>query len=178
MTWRELNRPARETLEGETPEPEERVLDDPPIRIRRMRAEDVPSVVRIERDAFSTPWHAETFLSLIGSRGTELQVCESPTGEVVAYAVVSIVLDQAELANIAVRKEERGKGIGAAFLDVLLERVREKGIRELFLEVRESNTAARTLYGTRGFEAVGRRRNYYRSPREDALQLMKRFEIG
>jgi [ribosomal protein S18]-alanine N-acetyltransferase len=146
-----------------------------PVVVRAMEARDVPAVVAIEEAAFTMPWHAETFLALVGRPGHELLVCESPEGEIVAYAVVSIVLDQAELANIAVREDWRGRRIGSSFLDRILETVREREIRELFLEVRESNLAGRALYEKRGFEEIGRRRDYYDAPREDALQLVKRF---
>lgn len=146
------------------------------LRTRPMTPADVPVVVAIERSAFSTPWHPDSFLSLIGRYGCELRVAENAAGEVVAYAVVMFVLEQAELANIAVRSDLRGCGVGSVFLERTLERVREIGVRELFLEVRESNAAARALYRRYGFEEIGRRRNYYDRPREDALQLVKRFE--
>lgn len=157
------------------PEGQPDELDELPVQVRPMTREDVPAVVSIEQDAFTTPWHAETFLALVGRPSHQLLVCESPEGEIVAYAVLSLVLDQAELANIAVRKDQRGRRVGSTFLDRILEITREEGIQELFLEVRESNTAGRNLYRTRGFEAIGRRKNYYDDPREDALLLVKRF---
>jgi [ribosomal protein S18]-alanine N-acetyltransferase len=140
-----------------------------------MTKADVPAVVRIERESFSAPWRRDTFLSLVEFGGMELWVADLPSGEVVAYAIFSLVEDQAELANIAVREDHRGRGIGALLLDQVIEKAAESGAAELFLEVRESNMPALSLYHSRGFEEVGRRRRYYHDPVEDARVLVKRI---
>ena len=81
--------------------------------------------------------------------------------------------DEAEIANLAVADDERGQGVGAALLDAVLQAAEARGSASIYLEVRESNSVARRLYGSRGFSAVGRRRGYYRRPSEDALILSK-----
>jgi ribosomal-protein-alanine N-acetyltransferase len=81
------------------------------------------------------------------------------------------VLDQSELGNVAVRPEARSRGVGGALVDAVVERVKERGAHELFLEVRESNEAAQRVYRERGFVAVGRRKSYYSAPVEDALVM-------
>ncbi len=136
--------------------------------VRLMKSADVPSVAEIEREAFTTPWKAETFEGLIGRDGMELLVMEDPDGTVVGYAVLWCILDQGELANIAVRPEDRGRGLGAQLLREVLSACRERGVQSLYLEVRASNEAAIKLYGQFGFQDVGRRRDYYRNPTEDA----------
>jgi len=136
-----------------------------------MRAEDVLAVVSIESEAFSTPWQAETFTGLLGRDGIELLVLEDPAEGVVGYAVLWCVLDQGELANIAVTPALRGRGLGARLLEAVLDAARGRGVRSLYLEVRESNVAARALYASSGFSEMGRRRRYYRRPVEDALVL-------
>jgi len=101
----------------------------------------------------------------------EAWVATAPAGEVVAYGVVWCVADEGELANLAVRDDYRGRGLGGRLLDRLMAAAAGRGVRDLFLEVRPSNTAARALYAGRGFAEVGLRPDYYERPREDALVL-------
>jgi len=135
-----------------------------------MLERDVDRVVELEASAFGSPWDAETFRRLLGRTGAELMVVDV-SDEVVAYAVLWCILDQGELANIAVDEAWRRRGIGARLLDRVLERAKERGVKDLFLEVRQSNNVARDLYLRRGFTSIGMRRNYYDSPREDACVL-------
>lgn len=147
-----------------------------PTIVRPMTAADLEAVEEIERASFSTPWQIETFRGLIGREGVELIVLEDGDGgAVVGHAVVWRVLDQAELANIAIAPDRRGQGLGARLLRAVIERAREREVRTLYLEVRESNEAAITLYRGFGFEQVGRRKAYYTRPREDALVMELRL---
>lgn len=135
-----------------------------------MLERDVDRVVELEASAFGSPWDAETFRRLLGRAGAELLVVEVK-GEIVAYAVLWCILDQGELANIAVDEGWRRRGIGTRLLDQVLVRARQRGVEDLFLEVRQSNMVARDLYMRHGFVSIGMRRNYYDSPREDACVL-------
>ena len=81
--------------------------------------------------------------------------------------------DEGEIANLAVAPSARRHGIGAALLDASLGEARRRGVKQVYLEVRESNAAARALYERRGFSVVGRRKRYYRHPDEDALLLRR-----
>lgn len=137
-------------------------------RVRPMTPEDLPDVVAIETEAFSTPWRADTFEGLIGREGLELLTFADPEDGVLGYAVLWCILDQGELANIAIRPELRGRGLGARLLREVVDTCREQGVRSLYLEVRESNHAAVALYQQFGFRDVGRRKNYYQRPTEDA----------
>lgn len=142
-------------------------------RIRLLREGDLPRVMEIETACFSTPWKEITFRGLMRRADTDLFVAES-WGLLVGYAACWTVADQSELGNVAVAPESRGRGIGGGLVDAVVRRVRERGARELFLEVRESNTGAQSVYTERGFDVVGRRRSYYSSPTEDALIMRLR----
>ncbi len=142
------------------------------IEIRRMRSTDLPRVMLIELSTFTMPWSEATFRGLLRRKDSDLLVAELK-GEVVGYAVFWAVFDQGELGNVAVDDEYRGQGIGGKLIEAVLERAQERGVREIFLEVRKSNVRAQELYYTFGFTQVGRRKNYYLEPLEDALVLKK-----
>lgn len=155
------------------------------LRIRSMAEADLPAVLAIENDSFTSPWSPGSFRTLLGRQDATLLVAEEaegprgagePPAPLVAYAVFWSVLEQGELANLAVRPDRRGQGIGSALLDRVLELARLRGIRTVYLEVRASNEGARALYRSRDFEEMGRRKDYYRAPREDALVLRKELK--
>ncbi|HET7231628.1 MAG TPA: ribosomal protein S18-alanine N-acetyltransferase [Longimicrobium sp.] len=146
---------------------------DPSFRIRRMHAADLPRVLVIENACFSTPWKEATFTGLMKRTDTDLYVAELDGG-IAGYAACWTVIDQSELGNVAVGPDARGMGIGGALVDTVVERVKERGAHELFLEVRESNHLAQGIYRNRGFVVVGRRRSYYAQPTEDALVMRLR----
>jgi [ribosomal protein S18]-alanine N-acetyltransferase len=138
--------------------------------LRPATAGDLDSVVMIERVSFSDPpWSRRSFASLLDDPRVRFTVACMP--EVVGYVVMWLVADEAELANLAVAPDRRREGIGQLLLDSAMAEALARGARSLYLEVRESNVAARALYGGRGFLAVGRRPAYYRNPPEDALLL-------
>jgi ribosomal-protein-alanine acetyltransferase len=97
---------------------------------------------------------------------------------VVGYAVAWFAADEAELANLAVAASARGRGVGALLLDAVLAEAAHRGAATVYLEVRESNAAARRLYASRSFAEVGRRRRYYHNPAEDALVLARPIAPG
>ena len=143
--------------------------------VRRMRLSDVADVAAIEARVFSTPWEASTFQSLLERPSAELRVLDDAEAGVVGYAVVWCILDQGEVANIALAPGHRGRGLGARLLDAMLGVARKRGVKSMYLEVRVSNDAARALYERFGFHRVGTRQDYYEAPREDALVMMKRL---
>ena len=140
------------------------------VRLRDMVAADVPAVVAIERASYTMPWSDATFRGLLRRRDAEMVTAEAG-GTVIGYAAFWCVVDQGELGNVAVSAEWRGLGLGARLVEDILRRAARRGVREVFLEVRPSNTVARQLYERLGFRPVGRRRNYYQAPVEDAIVL-------
>lgn len=142
----------------------------PAVRIRPLEMDDLPRVIEIENASFSTPWRRPTFETLLGRRDSDLIAAESVDG-LAGYAVVWTIADQAELGNVAVVGEVRGRGIGRLLVRAALDRATARGAEDCFLEVRASNLAAQALYESCGFEVIGRRRRYYRRPIEDALVM-------
>jgi ribosomal-protein-alanine N-acetyltransferase len=138
--------------------------------LRPATAGDLDAVVIIERVSFSDPpWSRRSFASLLDDPRVRFTVACAPS--VVGYVVMWLVADEGEVANLAVAPDRRREGIGQHLLDAAMAEAVVAGARSLYLEVRESNVAARALYGGRGFQAVGRRPSYYRNPVEDALLL-------
>jgi [ribosomal protein S18]-alanine N-acetyltransferase len=140
------------------------------VALRDLVAGDLPRMMTIEQASFSTPWRRHTFEGLL-RRGDADLIGATVEGTLVGYAISWTILDQAELGNVAVTPEGRRKGVGRMLVEASLRRVRRRGARECFLEVRESNLGARRLYEEMGFAAIGRRRRYYSSPVEDALVM-------
>jgi ribosomal-protein-alanine N-acetyltransferase len=140
-----------------------------------MQAGDVERVVAIEAASFTSAWQPDTFRGLLHRPGTELWVLDEPEDGVIGYSVLWCILDQGELANIAIAEGHRGRGLGALLLAKMLDVGGERGVGAVYLEVRESNAAAIGLYDRFGFAQIGVRRRYYDKPREDALVMMLRL---
>ena len=145
--------------------------------IRRGLADDLTAVAAIEQDSFADPWSKRSFEELLRSPAAIFLVATHADSETVSGYVIAIaVTDQAEILNLAVVVSARRHGLGGALLDAAIEAVSERGAREIFLDVRESNKPALGLYRSRGFAALGRRGKYYRNPVEDALVLRRAVE--
>jgi len=148
-------------------------LTDRSMILRPAQERDVTRMALIEAACFSDPWPSAAFHSLLDSHTTHVTVATIDEA-VVGYSVVFQVADEAELANIAVEASVRRRGVAHALLGALIDRATREGVRSMFLEVRESNGAARALYEGFGFTGMTRRRGYYRHPDEDALVLVWR----
>ena len=145
--------------------------------IRPATFADAAAMAAIERRSFSDPWPLEGFREVFGMPGTVALVM-TDRDEPIAYFLAREILGTAEVLNLAVVPEYRGRGLGGGLLDAGLAAVRARGGSEVFLEVRASNTPAQALYTARGFHTEGRRRGYYRRPDEDALVLRLLLDPG
>lgn len=143
------------------------------IDIRPMHDLDVPVVVDIERTAYQFPWSEAIFRDCLRVG----YVCRTidVDGELAGYGIMSVGAGEAHILNVCIRDEYRCRGLARKMLAHLLDRARAAGMREAFLEVRPSNTAASRLYCSLGFEQVGVRRGYYQAVvgREDAAVLRR-----
>ena len=137
------------------------------VRIVPMTADHLDEVAELERICFSTPW----------SRNMLAEELDN-SGKVVGYAGLQVVLDEGYITNVAVRPECRRQGIAGKLLQVFLDFAQGNHLAFLTLEVRASNYDAIALYGSRGFRSVGRRKNYYEHPKEDAIIMTKEFAYG
>lgn len=145
------------------------------MEIVRAKAEHLDGIMEIERQSFPDPWSrggVEVYLT--DPSGEILAVLEGQ--ELVGFAIYHVSYDESELFTIAVRADSRGRGVGRALLDAVLSGAGARGARKMYLEVRRSNTAARTLYKSAGFAVCGERRNYYEAPREDAILMDRELE--
>jgi ribosomal-protein-alanine N-acetyltransferase len=141
--------------------------------VRSASGADLADVVALERACYGDPWPASAFASLPANQQVFFSVARDAAGKLAGYVIGWYVMDEGELANLAVAPDLRSQGIGRLLLEAILQDARIRGTRQLYLEVRESNAAARQLYLANGFEEVGRRKRYYRRPTEDALILRR-----
>ncbi|TXI27574.1 MAG: ribosomal-protein-alanine N-acetyltransferase [Aquipseudomonas alcaligenes] len=140
------------------------------VHFRPMTEADLDRVVQIENAAFSHPWSRNLFADGLESYDCWLMF---DGDEQIGHGIIQIILDEAHLLNITVRPQSQGRGLGLQLLEHLMQRARQLGAGECFLEVRASNQSAYRLYERYGFNEVGRRRDYYPAAggREDALVM-------
>lgn len=135
----------------------------------------LPQVLLIESASFADPWSPAAFLAELGSPIARYFVAmEGET--VLGYGGMQRVLDESYVTNIAVLPHHRGQGVGRALLAALIGAAKVGDGALITLEVRPSNAPALALYESLGFLEVGRRRNFYEHPTEDALLLTRTFE--
>jgi ribosomal-protein-alanine N-acetyltransferase len=140
--------------------------------IQRMSHQDLDQVARLEKLSFSDPWSKRSFEDELTNRFSIPLVVKSGT-RIVGYACLWHIYEQMEIANIAVSPEFRGKGVGSTMMKRVLEVAKEKGCRSIILSVRQSNSAAISLYRRFGFVELERKKRYYRLPSEDGIIMIK-----
>ena len=144
--------------------------------IERMTGAHVPQVAALEKLCFSDPWSEKSVASELNNPlSLWLVALEGDT--VAGYVGSQSVMGESDMMNVAVHPDYRRRGIARALIRALIDGLRERGNHCLTLEVRASNASAIALYEKLGFAQVGRRPNYYRNPKEDALILRKEWEI-
>ena len=148
------------------------------VRIVPMTAAHLPQVAALENICFpADPWSEALFREALDNPSAAILLAQGEGGALLGYAVLSTVLDEGNLDNIAVAPDCRRRGVADALLSALTAFGRAR-LACLMLEVRASNGPAIALYEKHGFQAVGRRKNYYTAPREDAVLMTLEFEHG
>lgn len=146
------------------------------IEIRPMEEAHVPQIAQLEKLCFSDPWSESSIASeLSNSLSCWLVAMEGE--QVAGYIGSQTVMGETDMMNVAVAPDYRRQGVGEKLILTLVDILKARGSHWLMLEVRQSNAPARALYEKLGFAEVGRRKNYYRNPKEDALILRKEWEI-
>ena len=143
--------------------------------IRRMVPSDISEVERIEKENFSRPWTAEDYRGFLDREDADFLVAVE-NGRVVGYIGEYGIPDEGDITNVSVDRKCRNRHIGRKLVLELIRAAEERGIRKIFLEVRESNAPAIRLYENAGFRKTGIRRNYYTSPMENAVLMMRESE--
>ncbi len=147
-------------------------MDEP--RIRAAVRTDIAALLKVERSAptaahWSEQQYEDVFSAIEGSTPRLVLVAESDSAPPVGFLVARHIAPDWELENVVVEPAARRQGLGKRLLQALLFHAAETHNTEVFLEVRESNQAARALYESAGFQQVGRRKSYYANPLEDAI---------
>ena len=146
------------------------------IEILKMQSTHIPQIAALEKLCFSEPWSEN---SISGELDNPLSLwLVAVDGDCVAgYVGSQSVMGETDMMNIAVSPDYRRQGVAAALIEELVRQLKVGGNHCLTLEVRSSNDSAIKLYEKLGFIQVGRRPNYYRSPKEDALILRKEWQL-
>lgn len=138
-------------------------------RIRSMTEADVDVIAGLEKELFSDAWSKTSLLETNAQKHALILVAEEE--ELLGYAIIYYVMDEGEIARIAVSPKWRRQGVGRSLLDELCKIGREQGIHRILLDVREGNEGARQFYEEYGFVQDGIRRNYYQQPAEHAILM-------
>ena len=144
--------------------------------ITEMNTAHVAQVAQLEKLCFADPWSEKSVASELENKWA-LWLVAVEDDRVVGYIGSQTSIDETDVMNVAVHPDCRRRGIAEALIMELVEQLKQKGSHALMLEVRASNAPAIALYEKLGFTEIGRRKNYYRNPREDALILRKEWDI-
>jgi ribosomal-protein-alanine N-acetyltransferase len=140
--------------------------------LRAATAEDIAAVHSLERICFTDAWSEGMLLSSLTDGVDFTLLLDGET--LIGYSIVDRrVQGEAELHNVAIIPEYRGKGLSSLLMDKMISDCAENGVSVIFLEVRENNAPAINLYKKYGFTAIDKRKNYYKNPTEDAWVMMK-----
>ena len=148
------------------------------VRIVPMNADHLDEIAELEQICFSTPWSRNMLAEELDNACSAFLVALDDAGHVAGYAGLQVILDEGYMTNVAVRPECRRQGVAGQLLAVFLNFAQGNRLAFLTLEVRASNYGAIALYGGLGFRSVGRRKNYYEHPKEDAIIMTKEFDYG
>ncbi|MBR2215437.1 MAG: ribosomal protein S18-alanine N-acetyltransferase [Selenomonadaceae bacterium] len=133
-----------------------------------MTPEDADVAAAIERECFAIPWSRESFWREAANENT-LYLLVLHEGTPIGFAGCWLMQGEAQITNVAILPEHRGKGAATALMAKMIEKAKERGATAMTLEVRPSNVPALALYAKFGFKSVGRRPKYYQDNGEDAI---------
>ena len=143
-----------------------------------MTLADVPAVLAIEQACFTAPWSEQALVREMTENACARYVVAREDGEAIAYAGMWMVLDEAQITNVAVRADRRRMGVGETVMRALIQLAADSGMSWMTLEVRRSNAAAQRLYRKLGFIDVGFRKRYYDNQEDALIMALERLPEG
>ncbi len=143
------------------------------IKIIPTEIEHLDEICAIENSCFSSPWSKDSFIFGLNNGQTQSYYTAISENKVVGYICIFHLFEEGELLNIATHPEYRKLGIAQKLIDKMFEVLKEKCVERVTLEVRESNTPAKTLYTKNGFTQFAIRKNYYTKPTENGIVMEK-----
>ncbi len=147
--------------------------------IRKMGKADIDRVLELERESFPTPWSRALFLEeLDRDYSHNYVVCRRETGEVLGFIIFWVLFDECHILNICVAKGMRRCGLGGKLMETCEDVAADTGASYIYLEVREGNSPAISLYKKLGFRYVGVRKGYYADTGEDGWVMIKNVGRG
>ena len=142
------------------------------VQYRRMTIDDVQAVHKIELASFPTPWTLDSFYyEMTENQYAHYLVAEDENGEIIGFCGIWLVIDAAQITNVAVVQTVRGQGIGETLMREAMRVAKEANMDVMSLEVRVTNNVAQNLYRKLGFQDGGLRKGYYTDNQEDALVM-------
>lgn len=144
-------------------------------KLTPMTAEHIPQIAALEKACFSHPWTQSMLQEELWNDAAVIIAAETEDGTILGYAGLQTVLDEGYINNVAVSPAFRRQGVAGALIQAFI-RFGQAKLAFLTLEVRASNAPAIALYEKYGFQKVGRRKNYYDDPKEDAILMTLEFE--
>ncbi len=144
--------------------------------IRRMTAEDIPAVARLEQECFAEPWSENALAESLADANYVFFVAAFLDETVAGYVGAYLAADELSITNVAVTASYRRCGAANQLMKALDAFAKEKNLYGITLEVRVSNSAAIALYEKNGYEKSGIRKGFYSKPKEDALIMWKYFQ--
>jgi ribosomal-protein-alanine acetyltransferase len=140
------------------------------VKLRPATLDDIPALMALEKHAVTTAhWSAEQYQEIFSRNPPRVAIVIEDQNAIQGFLIARAVGPEWELENIAIAGPASRRGHGSRLLGEFLDTARSRGATAVFLEVRESNSAARRLYEKWAFSASGRRSNYYRDPKEAAI---------
>ncbi len=172
LGWKKALERLRDAMDNETELL--RIPEEDSVSIEALRPDSpeeyVEDILRIEESCFPDPWSRDMLRSYLGKDSAHFFAAVKDGG-LLGYIGSQLIIDELEIFNVAVDESCRRQHLGQRLVEALVSEARSLGAERITLEVRAGNAPAIALYEKLGFVEVGRRKNYYRSPREDALLM-------
>lgn len=144
-------------------------MDD--ILFREMTYNDIEEVSVIEKKSFTLPWTIDIYQKELTENSYAHYYVVEKSGKIIGFCGVWIVIDEAQITNIAILPDYRGQNYGVGLFQYIINQVIRNGVKRLSLEVRVSNIIAQKLYRKFGLKPAGIRKNYYTDNNEDAIVM-------